>query len=231
MTAVIQAEMHPARSKPWRLIASTPALFAPADELEKDIPQASWDQDQLDVRAVYENSCIGDDEGRVTPHYWFLGTALNLLRRGYAKGAWEGWLAERGIDETRALRARQLASAFESPEELSGLSLRQALKLVAKRRDKNPRGLDPKFARRLRAMVKSLQTTVAELKRIDPSILEQRARLLGPAQEVSRLAAALCQVCTERSAHSAGPVDGNTEPSDRKPAASGNRSHTRRKPR
>ena len=60
-----------------------------------EAPAASWTLADLTLSAKREHQRIDDSQSRVVPHYWRLGTALNLVRqkKKFARGQWEQWLA------------------------------------------------------------------------------------------------------------------------------------------
>jgi hypothetical protein len=123
---------------------------------------------KLGLWAQEQSERIATDGRRVTPAYWLLVKALNAARehlpeeaRRVSEGArrngtCENRLRARGISPGRAQKARRLAAFFATPDELAGLSLRQAIRL-AKGESPNPAtaNLLRNFDRRLRGAVRA----------------------------------------------------------------------------
>lgn len=165
----------------------------PADAAaEQAIPADDWSVARLGLCSQEQSDRIGADERQVTPAYWLLGKALNAARKHFPKrGRWENWLAERGIGADRAQKARRLAAFLATPEDLAGLSLRQALRL-AKVESPNPATakLLRNFDRRLRNAVEAARQVGKKAERA-----EERAALSRSIQTaLDALGALHCQL-------------------------------------
>lgn len=139
-----------------------------------DVPADHWALQKLSARAVLEYARIDQADKTVTPAYWYLGRALNAARKHFKRGTWERWLAEREIGEDCAWRARLIASAFERPGDVVGLSLRKALAIARGHKgEPSAEKLLRNFELRLNEAVK---TATALAQKFDP---DRRAALAG----------------------------------------------------
>jgi hypothetical protein len=153
-------------------------------------PAAGWDLGRLGRRADFEGEQIAACEIDAAPHYWIIGVVLRLAKPGVAHGQWGHWLKAHGIDASRAYRARLLAAAFASLDQLEGLTLREAIKLALAARDTAPPDVKRDACRRLRAVTRSLAKI-----REDVKDLEDRAPFLPLIQAVEQGLASLRSAC------------------------------------
>jgi len=128
----------------------------------EDLPSTEWDVDQLGEYAASQHEAIAGDEKTLAPRYWRLGLALDLARKQIRHGNWNRFMAEHGIDRTRASRARAIHRAFPNEDLLAGLTVEEAYS----RREKRGGGRssvsqDPH--RRLASCLKSLRSVAEEL--------------------------------------------------------------------
>jgi hypothetical protein len=154
------------------------------------IPAAGWDLGRLGRRADFEGEQIAGCEIDAAPHYWIIGVVLRLAKPGVAHGQWGHWLKAHGIDASRAYRARLLAAAFASLDQLEGLTLREAMRLALAARDTAPTDVKRDACRRLRAVARSLAKIQEDVKN-----LEDRAPFLPLIQAVEQGLASLRSAC------------------------------------
>lgn len=102
------------------------------------IPDKTWQPDKLKDYAKEQYRVIFGAETFVTPYYWRLGRAIELaydtlkLTRTHRKQLLRDW----DIDKVRASKARAIAQAYSSPEELATIPVHEAYaQIVAKRRE------------------------------------------------------------------------------------------------
>jgi hypothetical protein len=154
------------------------------------IPAAGWDLGRLGRRADFEGEQIAGCEIDAAPHYWIIGVVLRLAKPGVAHGQWGHWLKAHGIDASRAYRARLLAAAFASLDQLDGLTLREAIKLALAARGAGPQDAKRNARRALTAMSKTLLRIQHEVE-----TPEDRASLLPLIQAVEHALASLRSAC------------------------------------
>jgi hypothetical protein len=119
---------------------------------------------ELGLRAEFEYVQITENEIEAAAHYWLLGKALLLAKPGVERGQWKNWLKAHGIETTKAFRARRLAKAFAVVGDLAGLTLREALALACATETRGQTDVVTKALRRLKAMIKALQSIQDGLK-------------------------------------------------------------------
>ena len=74
----------------------------------------------------------GVRDRETTVDYWLAGLVINDIKKDRkANGEWVAYLAANGLTRTRAHHAAQIATAFETPEELAGLSKTDARRAAA----------------------------------------------------------------------------------------------------
>jgi hypothetical protein len=140
-------------------------VLAPERQVvDDDLRMAGWPLDRLGKRAELENEQIIGVEIEVTPHYWTLGVIMRVAKPSVHRGQWGYWLKAHGIAKVRAFRARTLAAAFASREELRGLTLAEAMRIATEARPEKPKDAKRKARRRLKAMSRVLLTMQDELK-------------------------------------------------------------------
>jgi hypothetical protein len=115
-------------------LASLPrggAGAAPPD-VRMGIPNDSWSHDELGERADWEVSklCCHRDH---CPTYWWIGKVMLLVELGLTEQEREAWRKDRHINRTCAYRSLLLVEAFDSPDELHGLTIREALRRASER--------------------------------------------------------------------------------------------------
>jgi hypothetical protein len=151
---------------------------------------SEWELAELTAQAAVHNGRIIESETSVLDDYWLLGRLLERVRANFKRGTWLPWLDRRGIDRTRAKRARLLAEVFASIEKLRGLSLHEALR-VARERKKGQAG-DAKLdrTRQFKSALNKLLAMPGEL------AADETARGYSfLADEVGAAAAALRRAC------------------------------------
>lgn len=158
----------------------------------KGEPSTAWSLAELTAAAQRENERIEKSKTFVTPRYWRLGRALNLVRKKkkFPRGTWEPWLAQHKIKKLNAFRARRLAKYFSSVQKLRGLALEDAL-AIAKRRSAAalPQQARQKIRRRLRRIAENLIATAEEIARVDaPDSLLDDIELAERASQTLRAA-------------------------------------------
>ncbi|REJ88285.1 MAG: hypothetical protein DWQ35_20110 [Planctomycetota bacterium] len=89
-------------------------------------PQQNWNLDELGVYAREQHEAIVRSESSLTTHYWRLGLALSFCRRHFSRGQWGPYLADLGIDKTRASKACAIHRTFKSEQAVNGLSVEKA---------------------------------------------------------------------------------------------------------
>jgi len=140
---------------------SPPERQAAVDEGAR---MAGWPLDRLGQRAELENERITGEEIEVTPYYWKLGVIMRLAKPCVDRGHWQHWLLAHGIAKVRAFRARTLAAAFPSREDLEGLTLGEAMMMAIKARQQKPNDVKRRARNRLKAMSAALVTIEDDLK-------------------------------------------------------------------
>jgi len=164
------------------------------------LPAAGWDLVRLGRRADFEGKQITACEIDAAPHYWVIGKVLPLAKRHVDHGQWGHWLKAHGIDRARAYRARLLAGAFASLDQLDGLTLREALKLALASRDVSPTDEKAKIRRRLK-VVNRILLAIAD----NVELLRDREGLSGLVERCEQALACVRLACQRPSAP---PVDG-----------------------
>lgn len=131
-----------------------------------DAPQIAWSLEKLTALAKREHARLNKRQVRVTPRYWRMGRALNLIRRKmkFPRGTWQPWLAAHEITKLNAFRARRLAKFFSSAKQLRRLSLDDALEMAKPKRGQ--RGADARLCRWLKSVKKKAKAKLDELEGI-----------------------------------------------------------------
>ncbi|MGH7913732.1 MAG: hypothetical protein ACREPW_03645 [Candidatus Binataceae bacterium] len=146
----------------------------------------------MSAAARRDNERIEQGKTFVTPRYWRLGRALNLVRKKqkFPRGTWEPWLAEHKIKKLNAFRARRLAKYFPSVRKLRGLTLEEALAIANRRSAEAPaQQARQKIRRRLRRIAENLIATAEEIARLDaPDSLLDDVELAGRGLQTVRAA-------------------------------------------
>ncbi len=101
-----------------------------------EIPNGEWDTDDLGRCAEFHHQFIHTAETLLTPSYWCLGRALELLRAKLTVRQFGLFLQEHGIHKVRASKARAIARFYATPEELAGISVHDAYQAAIKNRRK-----------------------------------------------------------------------------------------------
>lgn len=129
----------------------------------RQAPRVTWSMSRLTALAKREHARVHTRRVRVTPHYWRLGRALNLIRRKrkFPRGTWEPWLAAHEITKLNAFRGRRLASFFSSAKDLHRLSLEDALEMAKPKRGQT--AADARLCRWLRSVKKKAQSRLDQL--------------------------------------------------------------------
>ena len=70
----------------------------------------------------------------LTPTYWLLGWALELVHAKLTVRQFGHFLQEHGIHKVRASKARAIARFYSTPEELAGVSVQDAYQAAIKTR-------------------------------------------------------------------------------------------------
>lgn len=104
-----------------------------------DEPQANWGVEDLGRYARARHDEIAAGEQSLAAAYWRLGAALNLARRQFGRGQWGKFLAEFGIEKTRASKARAIHQAFGSKRAVERLSVQEAYSRRERRSRKTTR--------------------------------------------------------------------------------------------
>ncbi len=154
------------------------------------LPAPGWDLVRLGRRADFEGKQITVCEIDAAPHYWVIGKVIPLAKRDVDHGQWGHWLKAHGIDRARAYRARLLAGAFASLDQLDGLTLREAMKLALAGRDVKPTDMKRLALRRLKAVSEMLRKIEGDAKS-----LKNRGALLPMIQVVEKSLASLRAAC------------------------------------
>jgi hypothetical protein len=115
-----------------------------------------WELAELTAQAELHNQRIVESETSVLDDYWLLGRLLERMRGNFRRGTWLPWLDRRGIDHTRAKRARLLAQVFVSADELRGLTLHEALRFARDRKKGQAARAEPPLIKRFKSGLKML---------------------------------------------------------------------------
>lgn len=108
-------------------------------EGRNEIPDGSWDVNSLTRCAESHHRFIDTIETLLTPSYWFLGRALELLHAKLTVRQFRQFLHDHGIHKVRASKARAIARFYPTPEELAGVSVHDAYQAAIKnRREQEP---------------------------------------------------------------------------------------------
>jgi hypothetical protein len=95
-------------------------------QLLEEMPSRSWSCERLTKFAQAQHQAITAGDKSLTPIYWQMGMALNLIRKTYARGRWGAWLTSMQIHKTRAAKARAIFMTFPRVEEVKDLSVDEA---------------------------------------------------------------------------------------------------------
>jgi hypothetical protein len=104
-----------------------------------EIPDDAWDMDELGRCAEFHHRFIHKTETLLTPSYWSLGRALELLHAKLTVRQFRQFRYDHGIHKVRASKARAIARFYPTPEELAGISVHDAYQAAIKnRREQEP---------------------------------------------------------------------------------------------
>jgi hypothetical protein len=161
------------------------------------LPDPSWPKQKKFRYAVERLKAESTRDQETTVDYWLAGVMINDIRKDRkANREWVAYLAANGLTRTRAHHAAQIATAFESPEALAGLTKTDARRVAAVkiRQDREAarlaQGLPPTPPQPPKAvpLVKSVEVTpenawailkqAAEL--VEASAMEARDTTLDP---------------------------------------------------
>lgn len=98
-------------------------------------PDPGWGVDDLARYARAQEQAIVEGDRSLTACYWRLGRALELARKQFAHRQWGRFLADLGIDKSRASKARAIHGTFESETAVAELTVQEAYR----RRPRKPR--------------------------------------------------------------------------------------------
>jgi hypothetical protein len=149
-----------------------------------------WRLAELSAQAELHNQRIEGGEVEAAVDYWLLGRVLDQVRGSFRRGTWQPWLARRNIDLTRAKRARQLAQAFDSADELQGLPLHAVLREAKRRKQGGEDKPTSNLGKKLKSAAKKLAALAAQLE-----AAESRASYSSLAQNVALAAARVVRAC------------------------------------
>lgn len=107
--------------------------------LDDERPSRNWGLDKLGEFAQRQQRRIVDGEQALTLVYWLLGQALDFARKQLTQGQWGAYLAELGIDKTRASKARAIFRTFPSLQNVEGKSVEEAYEHRERRHEQTPR--------------------------------------------------------------------------------------------
>lgn len=120
-------------SQPKAQIMTTTALIVAKNQNSSTasggrykIPDDAWTLDALGRYAEFQHSLIHTAESYLTPTYWHLGQALELVHAKLTVRQFGQFLQKYGIHKVRASKARAIARFYPSPEELQGVSVQDA---------------------------------------------------------------------------------------------------------
>ncbi|MGH7134149.1 MAG: hypothetical protein ACREHD_00325, partial [Pirellulales bacterium] len=139
--------------------------------------------------AVAEQERIDEAEQVCTPRYWFQGKALNAARKHFSKGAWGDYLRACHISKDQARSARKLARAYDGPELLTQLSVREALRLAKGEPTR------PETARLLRNLAARLRHALKAVRRVAQTVetCDERAALVKTIERTGTALSALAR--------------------------------------
>lgn len=89
-------------------------------------PNVEWGVNQLGAVAMAQHQQIVESERHLAVAYWRLGQTLDLAKKNFNYGQWEGFLKTWKIDKTRASRARAIFRTFGGEEQVRSLTVEQA---------------------------------------------------------------------------------------------------------
>lgn len=89
-------------------------------------PTLEWLPEQLMAYVQAQHQVILANECMLAVVYWRLGKALDALRKTFNHGQWEHFLKEASLHKSKVSRARAIAKAFASEEQLAGMTVREA---------------------------------------------------------------------------------------------------------
>jgi hypothetical protein len=96
------------------------------------LPDPSWPKRKKFKYAVERLKTESTRDQETTVDYWLAGVMINDIRKDRkSNGEWVAYLAANGLTRTRAHHAAQIATAFEGPEELAGLTKTDARRAAA----------------------------------------------------------------------------------------------------
>lgn len=139
-----------------------PQLFANGE------PSNEWGLEELGVYAKMQYDHILSGEKLLTPAYWRLGHALELAKQAFRHGKWAQYLKDRGIDKTRASKARSIYRTFDRPEEVAELTIEEAYAKRQRQRSQSAEPKDgsahaPKDVQRLRKSISSISKRTGDV--------------------------------------------------------------------
>jgi hypothetical protein len=156
-----------------------PLKAAPTRDLEALGQQAKLHHDRIVGRSI-----------TAARDYWLLGSVLEDARDAFrkgrtgekTKGKWYQWLKKHTISRHRADRARLLAAAFSTLQDLEGLTLEDGMALARQHRSHSGQKLAKRLRRRLDDIAKSIERTADEAE----SLGQERADLLAKADRLAQ---------------------------------------------
>jgi hypothetical protein len=96
------------------------------------LPDPGWPRRKKFKYALERLKAEGTRDQETTVDYWLAGVMINDIRKDRkANRDWGAYLAANGLTRTRAHHAAQIATAFEGPEELAGLTKTDARRAAA----------------------------------------------------------------------------------------------------
>lgn len=104
-------------------------------QLLQQPPDPGWGVEDLGRYARAQEQAIASGDRALTTCYWRLGRALELARKQFAHRQWGRFLADLGIDKSRASKARAIHGTFESETQVAELTVQEAYR----RRPHKPR--------------------------------------------------------------------------------------------
>jgi hypothetical protein len=144
------------------------------------LPDPGWPMGKKFEYAVARLKAESARDQETTVDYWLAGVMINDIRKDRkANREWVAYLAANGLTRTRAHHAAQIATAFEGPEELAGLTKTDARRAAAVKIRQ-----DREAARLARGLPPRPPKPVPLIKRVEVNpenawaILEQAAELV-----------------------------------------------------
>jgi hypothetical protein len=111
---------------PSRIVEASAESFTLKD-FNNEVPDDSWDDDELVAYAKHQVVEIRKLKRQVAVHVYRLGMALSLYRKRHLEhGDWEKFLEGQGLSGPTAWRAVQLFERAESEQEVANLGITEA---------------------------------------------------------------------------------------------------------